>query len=226
MLAVNADHLGHAEQRPKLDVDADLLSDLAARRCFGPFEEIDFAARQVPMTGLGRRTPLNQENAILSQDSGPAADARPLTQEAIAARMRVQERAPLRKDESSYFSFGEWTASSSSPKPTSSASMLRSRLKTPTIGMEPPDPTSTGGLPHSFSRARRARRSASLLVDTTIAGLDAWPTYSALTSTGKRALTKLRKLWEILSGLWRPTRRNDTLALASAGNTVLDPAPV
>jgi Fe-Mn family superoxide dismutase len=74
---------------------------------------------------------------------------------AKAERMRAQLRAPLRKDSRSYFSFGEWMRSSSSPKPTRSESMPRSCLKEPTIGIEPPEPFSTAGRPNSASSAAR-----------------------------------------------------------------------
>src|SRR5580698_3151500 len=74
----------------------------------------------------------------------------------MAARMRAQERAPLWNDALSYFSFGEWTRSSSSAKPTKRLSILSSRLNRPTIGIDPPLATSAAGLSHSVSNARRA----------------------------------------------------------------------
>src|SRR6202008_3948429 len=62
---------------------------------------------------------------------------------ASAARMRAQERMPFWKLLRSYFSFGEWMLSSSSPKPTRSESRPSVRLKSATIGIEAPDPIST-----------------------------------------------------------------------------------
>src|SRR5579872_268696 len=226
MLAVDPDHLCDAKQWTQSDVEADLLMNFPDDRRLDGFEKIDLAAGQVPVAGLRRRATLDQQDAPIAQYRRAAADAGSLTQEARAARIRAQERAPLWNEEISYFSFGEWALSSSSAKPTRSASMFSSRLKAPTIGIDPPVPIKSAGLPHSPSSARRARRKASLLVATTIAGLEAWPMNSALTSAGKRAFTKLRKLCEILSGFCRPTSRKETFARASAGSTVLEPSPV
>jgi len=103
--------------------------------------------------------------------------------------------------------------------------MLSSRLNEPTIGIDPPLPTSAAGFPHSVSSARRARRKAWFLTGSEMAGLPAWLMNSALTSGGRRYVTNARKDWTTRSGLCLPTRRNDTLALALAGNTVLNPSP-
>src|SRR5437016_11483332 len=77
-------------------------------------------------------------------------------QVASAARMRAQLRVPLWKLVRSYFSFGEWTRSSSSAKPTRSVSILSTRLKSATIGIEPPSPIITVLRPHSSDNAARA----------------------------------------------------------------------
>src|SRR5208337_1947769 len=145
---------------------------------------------------------------------------------ASAARMRAQERAPLWNDVRSYFSLGEWILSSSRAKPTSRLSICSSRLNAPTIGIEPPDPTSAAGLPHSASRARRARRRASFLTGSEIAALAPWLMNSAFTSGGRRDVTKDLNAWATRSGFCLPTSRKETLALALPGKTVLNPSAV
>src|SRR5690606_23264754 len=70
-----------------------------------------------------------------------------------AARMRAQLLCPLWKEDSSYFSFGEWMRSSSSAKPTRSDSMPSSFWKSPTIGIEPPMAMVSACLFHSSDRA-------------------------------------------------------------------------
>src|SRR6185503_20004203 len=84
------------------------------------------------------------------------------TQPANAARIRAQLRVPLWKDVRSYFSFGEWTRASLSAKPTMIVSIPSTRLKSPTIGIEPPAPTVTAFLPHSAASAARVLVSAGL----------------------------------------------------------------
>ena len=49
--------------------------------------------------------------------------------------------------------------------------MPSSRLNAPTTGIEPPEPISVAGRPHSASSARPARRTASLRAESAIAGL-------------------------------------------------------
>src|SRR5690606_6035801 len=73
-----------------------------------------------------------------------------------AARMRAHDRCPLWKEVRSYFSLGEWMRSSSRPKPTSSVSMPSRRLKSPTIGIEPPIASTSVLLGHSSERADAA----------------------------------------------------------------------
>src|SRR5579872_742346 len=80
MLAVDSDHLGHAKQRPELETDADLLLSLARNRRFDAFEEVDLAARQAPMGGLGNLAALDQQDAAVAKDRRAAADARFLCQ--------------------------------------------------------------------------------------------------------------------------------------------------
>ena len=101
--------------------------------------------------------------------------------------------------------------------------MASSRLNEPTIGIDPPLPTSAAGLPHSASSARRARRNAWFLVGSEMAGLPAWLMNSAFTSGGSRDVTKDRNDWATRSGFCLPTSRNEILALALAGNTVFVP---
>ena len=104
--------------------------------------------------------------------------------------------------------------------------MPSSRLNEPTIGIEPPLPTSAAGLPHSVSSARRASLNAWFLIGSEMAGLPAWPMNSAFTSGGRREVTKARKASAIRSGFCLPTSRKVILALALAGSTVLVPSPV
>ena len=110
-----------------------------------------------------------------------------------AARMRAQLRMPLWNEVRSYFSFGEWMRSSSRPKPISSVSMPSRRLKSPTIGIEAPEPISTASLPHSSVSARRAAPSAGMPQSSAIAGAPVWLMNSAVQSAGSRARTKARK---------------------------------
>ena len=79
--------------------------------------------------------------------------------------MRAQRASPLWKLVRSYFSFGECTRSSSSPKPTSRVSRPSVRLKSPTIGIEPPEPMVTGlAAPFVRQRGLGARSSAGHVV--------------------------------------------------------------
>src|SRR5664280_1146860 len=63
--------------------------------------------------------------------------------------------------------------SSSSPKPTSTVSRPRVRLKSATIGIEAPDPISTVSLPHSSVSARLAAASGFMFQSSAIAGVAA-----------------------------------------------------
>src|SRR5882757_4041613 len=94
------------------------------------------------------------------QAQGDQAKGGMRAQPASAARIRAQLRVPLWKLVRSYFSFGECTRSSSSAKPTMIVSMPSSRLKSATMGIEPPSPTVTAFLPHSAASAARALTSA------------------------------------------------------------------
>src|ERR1700727_1458505 len=144
----------------------------------------------------------------------------------MAAKMRAQERAPLWNDVRSYFSLGEWMRSSSSANQTSRLSRLSSRLNEPTIGIEPPLPTSAAGFSHSTSSARRAIRNAWVLIGNEMAGLPRGLTNSALTYGGRRAVTEARDASAIRSGFCLLTSRHVILALALAGRTVFVPSPV
>ena len=129
-------------------------------------------------------------------------------------------------EDSSYFSFGEWTRSSSSANPIISASMPSSCLKSCTTGIEPPMPTIAGVLPHSASSAAAPRCSIGQSSGTRKAGPMPWSWNSTSQSAGTRAFTNSLSAARCLAGSWSPTRRNDTLAEASEGITVLKPAPV
>src|SRR5262249_17261438 len=84
---------------------------------------------------------------------GTAARRRREDYPASAARMRAQLRVPLWNEVRSNFSFGECTRSSSSANPTMIVSMPSTRLKSPTIGIEPPSPMVMAFLPHSAESA-------------------------------------------------------------------------
>src|SRR6185437_3793678 len=73
---------------------------------------------------------------------------------------------------------------------------------------------------------QRAIFSAWFLTGSEMAGLPAWPMNSALTSVGRREVTKVRNAWTTRSGFCLPTSRKVSLALALAGSTVLVPSPV
>ena len=107
--------------------------------------------------------------------------------------MRAQLRVPLWNEVRSYFSLGECTRSSSSAKPTISVSMPSTRLKSPTIGIEPPAPTVTALLAPFVGSAARALTSAGLSNGSWIAGEPPKLANSTLQSTGSRARTKARK---------------------------------
>src|SRR5262249_48628456 len=133
---------------------------------------------------------------------------------ASAARIRAHERVPLWKLCRSYFSFGECTRSSSSAKPTMSVSMPSTRLKSPTIGIEPPSPPVTALRPHSAASAARVLRSAGLSNGSWIGGASPKLLNSTLASAGSRSRTNLRKASRIFFGFCWPTRRNETFAVA------------
>src|SRR6478736_5031702 len=108
---------------------------------------------------------------------------------ASAQRIRAQERIPLGKLLRSYFSFGEWMLSSSSPKPTSTVSRPSLFLKSATIGIEAPDPNRIVSLPHSSVSARLTAASGFMFQSSAIAGALEWSPNSALQSFGNRAVT-------------------------------------
>src|SRR5438552_1561357 len=111
---------------------------------------------------------------------------------ASAVSILAQLRVPLWKLVRSYFSFGECTRSSSSAKPTMIVSMPSTRLKSATIGIEPPSPTVTALWPHSAVSAARAFASAGLSNGSWIGGARPKLANSTLASTGRRARTKAR----------------------------------
>src|SRR6266542_3696763 len=145
---------------------------------------------------------------------------------ASAARIRAQLRVPLWKLVRSYFSFGECTRSSSSAKPPMIVSMPSTRLKSATIGIEPPSPTVTAFLPHSAPSAARVLMSVGLSNGSWIGGARPKLANSTLASAGSRLRTNLRKPSRTFLGSWVPTSRNDTFAVAWPGITVLAPSPV
>ncbi len=96
MLAVDSDHLRHAEEPTEGDVEPDLFGDFAPDCILDAFQKIDLAAGQIPVTGLEAAAPaLDKLYQAVAKDRRAAADARSFAQEAIAAKMRAQERAPL-----------------------------------------------------------------------------------------------------------------------------------
>src|SRR5262245_2223850 len=109
---------------------------------------------------------------------------------ASAARMRAQLRVPLWNEVRSYFSFGECTRSSSSAKPTMMVSIPSTRLKSPTIGIEPPSPIAIAFLPHSAASAKRVLANAGLSNGSSIPAAPAKLLNSTLASAGSRARTK------------------------------------
>ena len=116
--------------------------------------------------------------------------------------------------------------SSSRAKPIIKASIFKSRLNAPTMGIEPPQPAKTASLPHSDVSARRARARASEPKGNCSAPDAPWARNSTFASAGSRARTKARKLSKIALGSWLPTKRNENFAEACAGKTVLEPLPV
>src|SRR5215831_8405459 len=109
---------------------------------------------------------------------------------ANAANIRAQLHVPLWNEVRSYFSFGECTRSSSSAKPTMMVSMPSTRLKSPTIGIEPPSPIAIAFLPHSAASAVRVLASAGLSNGSSIPAAPAKLLNSTLASAGSRARTK------------------------------------
>ena len=104
--------------------------------------------------------------------------------------------------------------------------MPRTRLKSPTMGIEPPSPIASAFLPHSAASAARVLASAGLSKGRSVAAALAKLLNSTLASAGKRARTKLWKAARISCGSCAPTSRNDTFAVAWAGMTVFAPSPV
>src|SRR5262249_29381503 len=147
--------LRELQEACQTDRKTGLFENLPPDGVFDPLQVIDFAPRKVPASPLWRSPSLDEQDASIRDDRSAAADANAtLSHAPMAARMRAQERAPLWNDARSYFSFGEWTRSSSSAKPTSRLSIFSSRLNQPTTGIEPPLPTSAAGFSHSVSSAR------------------------------------------------------------------------
>jgi len=63
------------------------------------------------------------------------------------------------------------------------------RLKSATIGIEPPDPISNASLPHSSVSARLAAASGFMFQSSAIAGALEWSMNSAVQSPGSREVT-------------------------------------
>ena len=97
-------------------------------------------------------------------------------------------------------------------------SMPSSRLKSPTIGIEPPSPTMTAFLPHSADSAARVLISRGLSKDSSIAGAPPKFPNSTLQSIGKRARTKARKPSRILLWILRADQAERHLRHGLAGD--------
>src|SRR6516225_10874971 len=104
---------------------------------------------------------------------------------ASAPQMRAQLRAPFLQLSRLYFSFGAWIRSSSKAKPTSSACMPSLERNDSTIGMEPPQPTTTGARPHSASRAFAAAEKVGAEVSNPTAGDPPSPVQLTVASEGR-----------------------------------------
>ena len=100
------------------------------------------------------------------------------------------------------------------------------RLKSPTMGMDPPPPMMAAFVPHSSDRASAAFVSCGMSQSSCVAGPRPWAWNSARQSAGRPASTCLRNAAATLAGSCVPTRRKETLAEALAGMTVLKPSPV
>ncbi len=79
---------------------------------------------------------------------------------------------------------------------------------------------------HSSDSAWRAFSKAGSSTGMTVATPPGRATNSALQSRGRRSVTNSRKAARIFSGFCVPTNRKLIFALASAGITVLKPAPI
>ncbi len=91
--------------------------------------------------------------------------------------------------------------------------------------MDPPEPMKTASLPHSAESASRVRPKAAASIGKVIARPEPCSMNRTLQSAGKRARTKARNASRMRCGSWSKTRRNETLAEALAGITVLNPSP-
>ena len=115
--------------------------------------------------------------------------------------------------------------SSSSPKPISIEGMSSRVWKCPATGIEPPEPMKAASVSHSAESASRAASKEGREKSITVAPAPPWGCHSTVQSSGSCASTKARSEARIFSGSWRETSRQETLAKACAGITVLKPSP-
>ena len=95
-MSVLAQHLCQLEEAHEANRETRFLQCFATDRVFYSLEVADFPARQIPASGLGRASPLDEQNPPLRHDRSAAAyPDLSLAHAAKAARMRAQERAPL-----------------------------------------------------------------------------------------------------------------------------------
>ncbi|MCY1556721.1 hypothetical protein D9M68_934940 [compost metagenome] len=99
-------------------------------------------------------------------------------------------------------------------------------LNSPATGMEPPEPVITSCLPHSAESPDSALRRNSPFAGTVMAGEPPWGMNSTEQSAGIIFSTWARKAARIFFGSMPETSRNEILADALAGITVLKPSPV
>src|SRR5688572_638949 len=139
--------------------------------------------------------------------------------------MRAQLRAPFLKLDRLYFSLGLWLRSPSRPKQITRLSQPSASLNEVTMGIDAPEPISTGGRPHSSARAAALACMAGVSVANEMAVPACLEENSAVQSAGSLARTKSSMLAVSLCGSWPATRRQVIFTDAFDGMTVLVPTP-
>lgn len=99
-------------------------------------------------------------------------------------------------------------------------------LSSPATGIDPPDLIMAGAMPQPCSIARRAARSGSESIAQVAGAPPPWSWSSQRHPAGVRAVSHAKNDSLIALESWSSTNRNDTLALALDGMTVLAPGPV
>ena len=170
------DHLHQAQRPHQRDIDAELLGDLAHDRVLHPLAEIDLAAGQVPAARLRRALQFHQQQPPVANDRRAAADAGPLhcsLRHSLAQRgenprpgarafveraalvffVRRMDRVVVEAETHHQAVHAEFALEGADDRDRAARSDQH------------------GGVPHSASSARRARRNASLRVGSPRAGL-------------------------------------------------------